>query len=118
MHYPNFTDEEENVVRQFVEKYEEENGWSETLRHYPNYIPNIVYNIYRMINADPDHPHHKEKQFIRAVSKMDPESAITLKNMLEKYEKHILRDHEIRNNTEDRKPKKPVRKVTRCKCKK
>jgi len=49
--YPNLTDEEKYSIRQFIKKYEEENGWNEVLHanketdDYPNYIPNAVFNL-------------------------------------------------------------------------
>jgi len=62
--YSNLTDEEKNVVRQFVKKYEEENGYYEPLLgnketdDYPNYIPNTIFQIFHMRSVEPDHPNH------------------------------------------------------------
>lgn len=120
--YPNLTDEEKYSIRQFIKKYEEENGWNEVLHanketdDYPNYIPNAVFNIYHMISVEPDHPNYKAKQFMRAISKMDPNKARILRDIIEEYQIYILSKSGVRYD--DRKAKKPVKKVKRCRCKK
>jgi len=119
--YPNFTEEEKSVLRQFVRKYEEENGYYEPLigpketYDYPNYIPNIVFLIYHMRNEEPDHPNYRLKQYNKTISKMNPSKVKILENVLDDFTEYMNQ----RRKLCDRKAKKtikPKRKV--CKCKK
>ena len=120
--YPNLTDEEKYSIRQFIKKYEEENGWNEVLHanketdDYPNYIPNAVFNIHLMRSVEPGHPNHRLKQYKRALSQMNPCRAIVLENVIDRFEDYMVSRSTMK--PEDRKDKKPVKKVKRCRCKK
>jgi len=121
--YPNFTEEEKSVLRQFVRKYEEENGYYEPLigpketYDYPNYIPNIVFLIYHMRNEEPDHPNYRLKQYNKTISKMNPSKVKILENVLDDFKEYMMdRRKERSENRKSKKTTKPKRKV--CKCKK
>jgi len=122
--YPNLSEDEKSVVREFMKIYErdigyhepllgnkegDDNGWGE------NFFPNAVFIIYHMRSVEPNHPNHRLPQYKKVISKMSPNRVQILDDLIRSMNsRRGWKTMEV-----DRKKKstksKSKRKICRCK---
>lgn len=117
--YPNLSEDEKNVVRQFMKIYERDEGYYEPLianreEDYENALPNAVFMIYHMRSEEPGHFNYRLPQYRRVIAKMSPNKVAILNRLIrEMNSRHGWKTIEI-----DRKKKSVKPKSKRCRCKK
>jgi len=86
--YPNLTEEDKSAISQFVKLYKDNIGYNETIHGGESFIPtqeeipeNQLFNIRQML-TDESHPNSRIKNFYLILSKMTPNKAKLLTDLI------------------------------------
>jgi|WetSurMetagenome_2_1015567.scaffolds.fasta_scaffold44431_5 hypothetical protein len=122
--YPDLTEQEKNVVRQFMEIYERDEGYYEPLisnrtEDYENALPNAVFMINHMRSEEPGHPNYRLPQYRRVISKMSPDKVSILNRLIrEMNSRHGWKTIEVDRKKKIKKSNVKRKSIRKCSCRK